>query len=58
MTKARLWLAIGAGAIVFIAIYNLSGYSPPAGQALSYSQLLRETEAAGDRRPEPAHERR
>ena len=44
-SNAKLWLAIGAGAIVFIVIYNLFGHSPPAGQALSYSQLLKETEA-------------
>jgi cell division protease FtsH len=44
-SKTSLWLAIGAGAIALVALYNLFGYSPPAGQALSYSELLKETES-------------
>jgi cell division protease FtsH len=43
--KARLWLAIGAAAVVFVVLYKLLGYSPPAGEAIYYSELLKETES-------------
>ncbi len=45
MSKARLWLGVGALIIAIVVLYNLFGYSPPAGEALSYSTLLKEIES-------------